>query len=104
MTQKTCCASYRLLSLQMQDEILAQPEPLKASGFQQGCDFTHRLFPTKELRLIELTITSHVMTSSERLPPPPLMFVGATTGTGEQETSVPAATPCCCQGPRPLQD
>lgn len=26
-------------------------------------------------------ITSHVMTSSNRLPPPPWMFVGATTGT-----------------------
>lgn len=42
--------------------------------------------PIRQLRLIELPITSHVMISSERLPPPPLTFVGATVGTGGQKT------------------
>jgi len=42
--------------------------------------------PIRQLRLIELPITSHVMTSSERLPPPPLTLVGATVGTGGQKT------------------
>lgn len=66
------------------------------AGDQKPLDFSRAVVsptdsPSLDTEVNWVRITSHVMTSSERLPPPPPMFVGATTGTGEGKMLVFAA-------------
>lgn len=90
--------SYRLFALHIQGEIQARPKPVtKSLWISAGLWFHPQIYPC------ELRITSHVMTSSERLPPPPPMFVGATTGTGgEKKLEFAAASPRLSPGASPV--